>query len=300
MHNEMSSLAPANNAVGLMDGPLVKDLLQPPADQLPVATPPATSAGANQQTATSVPPALGRTEPANPQPPSTSAKDLAGPALKSTVTVFANDVGFGVQGAVSAKWTLDPKTTVTAELRERLRYPDGKPGLADHQLSITGERVLVQDKQLKLTGAVGTYVRLNTPLQGGSATTTLGLRGDVVGSYKPESWLELRASAFGQHEWSLPKGIGTTTVGGELRITATEPQTKIAGSLGLRGEFDLTNGGEPLSSAYMRVSAPVGNSVNLGAEVFYGINGNGSSTPSSSWTSQDGALGVVGRVEVNF
>jgi hypothetical protein len=305
MGAETNSMAPSNNQVGGFPVTSV-DELSGPASSSPPATgtrgtaAPVASAGANQQQLTNVPLSLGRTAPAQLEPTSTSAKDLARPAMQSTISVFSTDSGTGVQGNLSATWSLDPKTSIIVDLRERIRFPDGKPGLADHQVTFTAERVLAQDSQFKLTGAASLYGRVNTPVRGGEITAALGVRGELTASYKPATWLELRANAFVESELPLPTGRATTKVGGDLRATATEPSSKVAGSLGVRGELNVTDRGEPLSAIYARVTVPVSKAASLFGELYTSPNGNGSGTPSSLYTRDDWGVGGRFGVQVKF
>jgi hypothetical protein len=302
-------LASTSNLVGGMPLTSVDDLSRPvPGSSSSTTAPsaiPAPSAGVNQQTTTAknVPDSLfGRSAPKETQPAASPAKPASKPTVSFGVTAGSTDAGSLVQGAAQIRVPLTDKDAVFAEGRLRLRMPDtpGKADVRDYQGTIGYDRVLTQSKDFKLTGTVSAFARMDEPLDGGNLSGRVGIKGEFAATFKPEPWLELRASVFGQHEWFFPKGDPVTTLGGDLRLTATEPKTKISGAIGIRSEVPLTDGGVTPTSIYLRASAQVNKNVSVFGEGFYGVIGGGSSLPSSSWTQQDGGFGVFGGVRVSF
>lgn len=299
----------ASGAVpGLMSGPSVDQLLnsingQPVTQPKPEPEKPV-SAGVSSQ-ALKPPPTLGQPAPKEAGTTAVEPKPAAKPAAKIAttvvVTVGGTDAGKLLQGTVGIRVPLSEKDTFFADGRVRSRLPDarGKSDAIDYQVGVGYERLLAKSSDFKLTGAVSVFGRVDQPLDGGDLTGRLGVQGEVVASFKPAPPFELRSSVYVKHEHFFPKGNGLTTIGGDLRFTATEHKSNMSLGLGVRGEVELTDGGATPMSVYLRGSIPVNKQISVFGEGFVGIHGD-DSKGSALWTQNDGGVGVFFGVRGTF
>ncbi len=306
----------------MLEGPSVVDLL-PPSDPPGGADgpPPAVPAGVNQYAkGTKLPPALGRaadlmppmskqpaasTDPLPaPQPSATPARPAKNPTVTAGITIGANDAGTIVQGTVKTTYVLTPKDKINLEFGEQWLKPDtpGAPDALDHQLGASWEHLLLRasDGRFKLTSNVGAFLGVGQPLNGGDSATRFGVKGEIVGSFKPDDVLELRGSIFVQNQWSFDAAGSLFTVGGDLSAAITFPKTPVTAAIGLRGEAAMKEGAAAPLSAYALITIPINKQLSIYGQGFIGINGSGGVSPSLAWSQNSGGVGLSGGISVSF
>jgi hypothetical protein len=285
----------------MLDGPKVSDLADgTPATATPAANlltpasdsnerPPA--AGVHQYAAptTKWPPALGRAEdlmpptskqvdaPGDPVPATQpTASPAKNPAVTADVKVGATDAGTFVQGTAKVTYALSPKDKISLELSEQWSRSDtpGAPEALDHQLGVSWERLLVRsgDGKFRLTSSVGASFGVSQPLNGGDIATRFGVKGEIAGSFKPNDVFELRGSIYAQNQW-FSNADSLFAVGGDLSGVITDPTTRIAGAMGVRGELPFNGDAPAWASVYGRITIPTDSRVSIYGEGFTDITG---------------------------
>jgi hypothetical protein len=288
----------------MLDGPKVSDLADladgTPATATPAANlftpasdsnerPPA--AGVHQYAAptTKWPPGLGRA--ADLMPPTSKQVDAPGdpvpatqptaspaknPAVTADVKVGAADAGPFVQGTAKVTYALSPKDKISLELSEQWSRSDtpGAPEALDHQLGVSWERLLVRsgDGKFRLTSSVGASFGVSQPLNGGDIATRFGVKGEIAGSFKPNDVFELRGSIYAQNQW-FSNADSLFAVGGDLSGVITDPTTRIAGAMGVRGELPFNGDAPAWASVYGRITIPTDSRVSIYGEGFTDITG---------------------------
>jgi hypothetical protein len=320
----------------MLDGPKVSDLADPPTElpaTAPSAAKPCTAAsepnevssraGVNHQCAAPItkwPPALGRAAdlmpstskpwhaPGHQVPASQPNAALSRPAKNPTVTADVKtgvtDAGTLVGGTAKATYTLTQKDKISLELNEQWSSSNqpGVPDTLDHQLGASWEHLLFRasDGRFKLTSNAGAFFGVNQPLNGGDIATRFGLRGEIVGSFKPNDVVELRGSIFAQNQWFPNAGDSLFAVGGDLSAVITDPKTQITGTIGVRGEGPFKDGAATPVSGYARITVPIDERWSFHAEGFIAIKGDRGVYPSSSASRNDGGAGFSGGISVSF
>jgi hypothetical protein len=182
--------------------------------------------------------------------------------------------GTEARGVVDVTWPINERTTVKAELAERLRDPfdsQKDPSLATRgSLEIKTE--LYKGESTTFTGKVQAYVQHTQPLGNGDPRLQIGaqLGFDVTQKLRPE--ISVAGGLYGDLSRTLPD-TDAIRLGGTMRISF-QPKSvdRLSLNAGVSGEADVSNSVFS-SAAFVEAAVKLNKGTSLSLRVTGGLDG---------------------------
>jgi hypothetical protein len=209
-----------------------------------------------------------------------------------------SDAGTTVRATATFTKTLGASTSAEFSIGGRYRDSDlpGKTSQLQPQLKFGVNQTLLKDKHWDIKVGANVFADFTQGLDGKSAVSAeYGLGAQASVKFSASKDVSLQVTGGATQSWTFPDGGSATKPFIDARVTGKLPGTGVSLYGGGTAEWTLPGEGRPssASSLYVGASIAIDKATQIDLRVNHGLDGNGSSYASSSFSRDDGQWGAA-------